>query len=129
MKPEPRHKTITCIMPAGGAREVHNRLMRERGVLSATTHHARGLGMGTMRRRRVLVAEQKDVLVALVEEARADELFAFLYEAARIGEPHAGLIFMSRAGLAHALVAPVVLEENRGRTTVSQNAVRPLAQD
>jgi hypothetical protein len=110
MNPEQRYKTITCIMPAGRGREVHNRLMREHGVLSATTHHARGLGSGTMQRRRVLVGEEKDVLVVLAEAQRADELFAFLYEAARIGEPHAGLIFMSRAGWGHAMVPPVAPE-------------------
>ncbi len=110
MKPEARCKTITCIMPAGRGREVHNRLMREHGVLSATTHHARGLGTDTMRRRRVLVGEEKDVLVALVLAARADELFAFLYEAAHIEEPHAGLLLMCHTPLAHTMTPPVVLE-------------------
>jgi len=94
MRNEAMHAVITCIMPAGLGRDVHNRLMREHGVLSASTHHARGLGS---RRARRMVYEEKDVLVALVEDERADELFAFLHEAAGVGEPHAGLIFMTRA--------------------------------
>lgn len=98
-------------MPAGRAREIHNRLLREQGVFSATTHHARGVGSGSMRRRRALVSEEKDVLVALVEAARADELFIFLYEAAHIGEPHAGIIFMTGAGAAHPMVPPIILED------------------
>lgn len=109
MAPEP-FKTITCIMPAGRGREVHNRLMREQGVLSATTHHARGVGTGAMQRRRALVAEEKDVLIVLVDAARADALFDFLYRAARIGEPHVGVMFMAGAGLAHAMV-PILGEE------------------
>lgn len=110
MKAEARCKTITCIMPAGSGREVHNRLMREQGVLSATTHHARGVGTASMRRRRMFVAEEKDVLVALVEEARAEDLFWFLFDAARIGEPHAGLVFMIRTVHAVPMVAPVALD-------------------
>ena len=103
------YKTITCIMPAGCGREVHNRLMREQGVLSASMHHARGIGASTFRRRNSLVASEKDVLVALVEESRADDLFAFLFDVADIGKPHVGLMFMSRTGRGSPLVAPVEL--------------------
>ncbi len=113
MSAEPRYKTITCIMPAGRGREVHNRLMREQGVLSATTHHARGVGAGSMRRRRSFVAEEKDVLVALVEEAQAEHLFRFLYEAARVGESHAGLIFISRTLLAFPMMPPLAPESDK----------------
>jgi len=106
MRSEVEQRIITCIMPAGRGREIHNRLMRERGVLSATTHHARGVGS---RRARRMVFEEKDVLVVMAEAASADELFAFLYEAAGIGAPHVGLIFMSRAGRGHAMV-PLEIE-------------------
>jgi hypothetical protein len=86
-------KLITCIMPAGRGREVMNRLREEHRIVDVAINHARGVG--TRRSRRRIVSAEKDVATLLVPVADADKVFAFLYREAGLGEPHAGMIFVS----------------------------------
>lgn len=111
--PSPQaHKVITCILPAGRGQDVLARLRAEKGFVSASVHHARGVGGATMRRRRrARFFTEKDVLVALVPADQADALFEFIYFAAGINEPHAGMLFMERAFRACGMVPPVIGEE------------------
>lgn len=89
-------KLITCIMPAGRGREVMNRLRQQHRVVDVALNHARGIG--TRHDRRRMMTAEKDVATVLVEAARVDEIFAFLYREAGLGEAHAGMIFVSAAG-------------------------------
>jgi hypothetical protein len=100
-----RYKTITCIIPTGRALELLERLRTEHGVTSAYAHHARDVaaqstGMGRT------IADESEVVTVLVPEAGANRLFEQLYEAAGIGQPDGGLIFMERMLAARASVAP-----------------------
>ena len=90
------HKLITCIMPAGRGLELIEQL-RELGVVSAQVHHARGVGQSSKRRRGVSLYAEREVVQALVEASRADEVFEFLYAAAEIGRPHTGMLLMEKA--------------------------------
>lgn len=96
-------KVITCIMPSGRGGEVLEALRRERGVVSASVHHARGVGTGSLRHR--VYADEKQILIALVDAQEADAVFEFLYHRAGIDQPHAGMVLMERA-LRGAFVAP-----------------------
>jgi nitrogen regulatory protein PII len=104
------HKVITCIMPAGRGLELIEQL-RELGVMSAQVHHARGVGKSGKRRRGVSLYAEREVVQALVENARADEVFELLYAAAGIGRPHAGLLLMENAVHGIALVLPDLPDE------------------
>jgi hypothetical protein len=95
-KPRTAHKVITCIMPAGRGLELIEQL-RELGVISAQVHHARGVGQSSKRRRGVSLYAEREVVQALVEAHRADEVFDFLYAAGEIGRPHAGMLLMEKA--------------------------------
>ena len=88
-------KVLTIIMPAGRASEVLDGLRQEAGVISACAHHARGIGTQSLRHR--VYSDEKQVITALVEAARADEVFHFLYHAAGIDQPHAGMVMMGHA--------------------------------
>jgi len=90
-----RRQVITCIKPAGGGLELLRRL-REQAVHDVFVHHARGVGTSSRRRRGMAQYAEREVVTVLVEPARADEVFEFLYHAAGIGKPHAGLLFMER---------------------------------
>jgi hypothetical protein len=101
-----RFKLITCFLPSGRGAGVLDRLRREHGVGSAFYHHARGVGTGTKRTRHSYVAAEREVITVLVPAAQADEVFRFMFFAAGLDEPRAGMIFMERAARAAPLVVP-----------------------
>jgi nitrogen regulatory protein PII len=104
------HRLITCVMPAGRGLELIEQL-RELGVTSAQVHHARGVGQSSKRRRGVSLYAEREVVQALVAAARADEVFEFLYAAAEIGRPHAGMLFMEKVAHGIPLVLPDLPDE------------------
>jgi hypothetical protein len=101
-----RYKLITCFLPSGRASGVLERLRREHGLGSASYHHARGVGTGTKRTRRSFAAAEREVITVMVPAAQADEIFRFLFFAAGLDEPRAGLIFMEHMVRAAPLVLP-----------------------
>jgi hypothetical protein len=104
------HKLITCIMPAGRGLELIEQL-REIGVASAQVHHARGVGQSSKRRRGMSLYAEREIVQALIEAHRADEVFELLYAAAEIGRPHAGMILMEKAIHGIPLVLPDLPDE------------------
>lgn len=89
------YRVLTCIMPAGRGTEVLEALRRETGVISAYAHHARGIGTHSLRHR--VYSDEKQILTVLVDAARADDVFHFLYYSAGLDTPHAGMIMMGHA--------------------------------
>ena len=87
-------KTITCFCPSGQAQAVLDRLRKEKGIVSASAHHARGAGLATRNTKGRLFFLEKEIITALVPADRADEIFEFLYFAAGIDERHAGMVLM-----------------------------------
>ena len=85
-------RVITCIMKAGRGVEIVDALRKRQGVISASVHHARGIGTQTMRRK--VYSDEKQVLTALVESADADEVFEFIYFEAQLNQPHNGMVMM-----------------------------------
>ena len=101
-----RYKLITCFLPSGRGAAVLELLRKEHGVASVSYHHARGVGTGTRRAGRTLLAAEREVITALVPEAMADEVFRFLFFAAGLDEPKAGMILMERALRAAPYIMP-----------------------
>ncbi|HEX7705949.1 MAG TPA: P-II family nitrogen regulator [Thermoanaerobaculia bacterium] len=95
MQIERNRKLITCILPAGVADEVVRRLESELGIIEAGVSKARGMGHLTPRRYGAGVETEKEILTVVVPEAQADDLFRFLFDAARIDRPHGGIMFMN----------------------------------
>jgi hypothetical protein len=98
-----RFKTITCIIPSGHALKLLERLHGEHGVTGAYAHHARDVAAHSGGR---AIADESEIVTVLAPEAEADRLFEWLHEAAGIGEPKGGLIFMERMLAARASPAP-----------------------
>lgn len=97
------YRIITCVMPAGRGAEVLEALRREQGVVSASIHHARGIGTHSLRHR--VYSDEKQVLTAVVAADQGDAVFELIYFAAGLDAPHAGMAMMGHAfraaGLAH----------------------------
>ena len=90
-------KLITCILAAGSALEVMERLKKEKDITTANLNHARGSGMVVpFGKKGVGQSIEKDILNVVVDSSRCDEIFEFIYEAAEIDRPHGGLLYVSR---------------------------------
>jgi len=100
-----RYKTITCIIPSGHALKLLERLRSEHGVTTAYAHHARDVTSHASSRGQT-IADESEIVTVLVAEEDADRMFALLHEAADIGRPDGGLIFMERMRAARASPAP-----------------------
>lgn len=97
MKIDRNEKLITCILPAGVADDVVERLHAE-GLVEFGVSKARGMGHLTPRTHRRAGSEtEKEILTVVVPETRADEIFRLLFDVAKIDRPHGGIMFMSRA--------------------------------
>jgi hypothetical protein len=125
---------ITCIIPEGKGHELMKKLIEEKGINTASLHHARGSGhVGGLRRRGFIAQIKKDVVTAAVSDDRADEIFSYMFFEGDINQPHTGIIYMER--LDHfAPIVPMETEltpdEDEGDPDESgesfDSAVRPI---
>lgn len=107
----PRYKVIHCLLPAGRITEVLERLRLEKGIASVFYHHARGGGISTRKGRESFHYVEREIATVLVPEDQADEIFEFLYFAAGVNQPHAGMLLMEKTILARPLVLPEATAE------------------
>ena len=88
------HKLITAILPKGKDKELMCKLVNDLKIASVNVNFARGLGRITPHRHRgVDDVTEKAIVSVIVEEARADEVFEFIFYEADINQPHGGLMF------------------------------------
>ena len=107
------HKLITAIRPKGRDKVLVRRLVKEQGINSVNVNYARGLGRITpLHHRGVGETTEKAIVTVLVEEARADEVFEFIYYEANINQPHGGLMFQQPL-LANTLFTMPDIEEEQ----------------
>lgn len=101
-----RYKAVTCFLPAGRAQAVLERLRKEKDLTSSYYHHARGSGLSTRRDKARPEYVEREMITVLTPAERADEIFRFLFYAAGIDQPHAGMVMMTDAPHAEMLVLP-----------------------
>ena len=97
------YKVITCVMPAGRGAEVLETLRSEQGVVSASVHHARGIGTHSLRHR--VYSDEKQILSVVVAAEQGDAVFELIYFTAGIDAPHAGMVMMGHAFRAAGIAA------------------------
>ena len=96
-------KLITAIVVSGRGLNLMELVENRPGVLSVTHHHARGTDHRGRRPGRILWNE-RDVVMVLVEAPHADEVFAQLFDAGELGEPHQGVIFIEEVCRGHPMM-------------------------
>jgi hypothetical protein len=99
-------KVIHCFLPIGEGHELLRRLKQERGLHCAFTHHARGGGLSTRKGRESFHYLEREVVTVLAPAEAADATFAFLYHAAGLSRPHAGMLLMEKAQMGVAMRLP-----------------------
>jgi hypothetical protein len=105
-------RLIGAILPQGVAGEVLRRLREEKGIDRACVGGARGL----QNLLQFAPTETGDVvpveiLNVVVPAARADELFEFVFETARVDRPEGGIVFQHTLSGAMPFVLPELPEE------------------
>ena len=95
LPPHGDYRIVTCVMPAGRGAEVLEILRRELGVVSASIHHARGIGTRSLRHR--VYSDEKQILTAVIAAEQGDAVFRLIYVAAGLNAPHAGMVMMGHA--------------------------------
>lgn len=104
--PVDHFKVIHCFVPVGKGHDVLLRLKNEMGVPGAFAHHARGGGLSTRKGRESFRYMEREIVTVMAPAERADAIFAFLYRAAGLDKPHAGMILMEKAQMGVAMTLP-----------------------
>jgi len=87
-------RLIGAVLPPGVAADVVQRLQEEKGINRATVSGARGLDhLVQFAPRGTDDAVAMEILNVVVPAARADEIFDFVFDAARIDRPDGGIVF------------------------------------
>jgi hypothetical protein len=105
-------RLIGAILPRGVAPEVLKRLREEKGIARAAVCGARGLDhLFRFAPREAGEETAVEVLRAVVPAGRADELFEFVFEIARVDRPDGGVVFQHALTGATAFQLPELPEE------------------
>jgi hypothetical protein len=101
-------KLIRCILPVGKALPLLEILKNDKGIISANINFASGLSVGTaiFLKKKYEVRIEKEILDVVVPEDRADELFVFIFENAKIGEERGGFMYMKNLQMSVPFVLP-----------------------
>ena len=105
-------KLITCILPRGKAIPLLKKLKQDWGIFAVNANYARGSGRLTpLAYRGVGEQTEKEILNVVVDAARADSVFEFIFVFAEVDRPHGGLIFQSALSLSTGYSLPTDLPE------------------
>jgi hypothetical protein len=107
-------RQISCVLPHGHGLQLQNRLFHELRLTRVELHSARGF-MGSDPER-LFSRIERDVLQVIVDEERADEVFAWLYREAHVAEQEGRFLYMTKLALATPFALPegVPMEQRRG---------------
>ena len=107
MQTYPNNKLITCIMPRGSGAEIVEALHTEMGITSANFINARGIS-----ERKRYFAEEVDVLLVVVNQSRADEIFTYLHDRAGVGDSRGRLMFQQSLIASSSFILPELPSED-----------------
>lgn len=99
-------KVIHCFLPPGKANDLLLRLKNEMGIPSAIAHHARGGGLSNRKGKESFLYTEMEVLTLMAPAEQADEIFTFVYKAAGLGKPRAGMVLMEKAQMGVSMTLP-----------------------
>jgi hypothetical protein len=98
---------ITCVLYRKAGIALLQAL-HDRGIHSASLHHARGSAIGDETDERGRIREfEKEVVTILVDESISDDIFGFVFEQARIDRSHGGFLYMERVSRGSSMDLPV----------------------
>jgi hypothetical protein len=102
-------RQITAVLYRGGCQKAL-RALRQAGVNTAVMCHARGSSVGDQGSQ----VFEKEVLTVLVPAQRADEIFALIFDAAKVDRPYGGFLTMAQVARHTPYPLPDIGEEIPG---------------
>jgi nitrogen regulatory protein PII len=114
--PEIRYETetkmIACVLPKGRGRPLQQALVDQKDIITGTFHYGRGIGREShIRDRGIGEQQEREVFEVVVPAERAEEIFEFIFTEAGMGEPHGGMIYMTRLPRSTIMTLPELPEE------------------
>ena len=82
------YRIITCILPFHQTHSLLEKLDQEKNIITANKSSARGSSYTTD-----FKPVEMEILEVIVEEARADEIFTYLFHEAHIDQAGGGMIY------------------------------------
>ncbi len=98
-------RLITCILTKGEDLQIIKTLKDEKNICAANVAGGRGGG----KRGRLEV----DIITIVVESDRADEIFDFIHDKARIGEYHSGFMYQGKLTRSTVFTLPKAPSEDK----------------
>lgn len=103
-------KLITCFLPRGRGLPLIKILHEEKGLVTGNVATGRGTGTAGTTRHGTWI--EVDVFDVMVSGDRADEIFKFIYEKAKIGEIDNGFMVQSRLSRSTTFSLPEIEEKS-----------------
>ncbi len=106
-------KLITAILPKGRSRALQEALVDEKGIHSGNFHYGRGVGRDShIRDRGIGEQQEREVFEVVVTPDIAEDVFQFIFERAKMDEPHGGMIYMATLPRSTVVTMPDLPEED-----------------
>ena len=114
MKALTNQKIITCLIPKENSKalEVAKLLHDEKGIDSTSVNSGRGSGLARAISYGAWV--EVDILTVIVDEERAPEIFAYIFEKGDINHPHSGFMYQGDLSNVTPFALPDIPEEDIG---------------
>ena len=116
MQRSPMYKLITCIANEKYAKQAIQGLAEDHGIQALVNHFARGFGKSATSSTSELGQQTEKLIInVLVENQRADEIFAYIFDAANLDRPHGGIVYITAVN--QSQVSPLVTDDNLGQVS------------
>lgn len=108
-KIQKKEKRITCFLPKGAGLKIVEMLHVDKNINSTNVHSGRGLRTVESVKDYGAWSEQ-DILTVIVDEARAEEIFHFIFFQGELNKPGGGFIFQADLQRATPFYLPEIEE-------------------
>jgi len=98
-------KLITCIAAEDKAKEATEGVAKTFGIQAMINYFARGYGRSAPLGAQKLGQQTEKVIISvIVDKKQADEVFAYIFHAAGLDQPHGGIIYIT--AVQQAVISP-----------------------
>ena len=100
-------RLIACILPKGRARALQQALVEEKNIVAGNFHYGRGVGREShIRDRGIGEQQEREVFEVVVPADREEEIFEYIFNEAKMDEPHGGMICVTRLPKSTVMTLP-----------------------
>jgi len=99
-------KLITCIASEDKAKEATEGVAKTFGIQAMVNHFSRGFGRSSPLGTQKLGQQTEKVIISIiVDKKQVDDVFAYIFHAAGLDQPHGGIIYVT--AIQQAVISPL----------------------